>query len=88
MARLFSSEKLFSSALNDGDVIELGNRSLEIIHTPGEAPNHICILDRKDRILFSGDMLLKGPIWTHLEGGNLNDLENSFKKRLVTRIRG
>jgi len=27
----------------------------------------------------SGDILLHGPVWTHLEGGNLNDLVMSYR---------
>lgn len=66
--------------LKSGDRIDLGDRDLYVIHTPGEAADHICLLDRTDRILFCGDILLHGPVWTHLEGGNLNDLVMSYKK--------
>ena len=52
----------------------------EVIHAPGEAPDHICLLDRADRILFCGDILLDGPVWTHLEGGSLKDLVKSYRK--------
>jgi len=43
--------------VEDGDVIDLGNRKLEVIHTPGHDPNHLCYLDSKTRGLFSGDAL-------------------------------
>jgi glyoxylase-like metal-dependent hydrolase (beta-lactamase superfamily II) len=43
--------------VEDGDVIDLGNRKLEVIHTPGHDPNHLCYLDSKTRGLFSGDSL-------------------------------
>lgn len=66
--------------LTEGDRIDLGGWDLEVIHTPGEAPDHICLLDRANRILFCGDILLHGPVWTHLEGGNLNDLIMSYRK--------
>ena len=68
--------------LKEGDRIDLGNRDLEVIHTPGEALNHICLLDRFDRILFCGDLLVRGSLWTHLEGGSLKDLKESYKKLL------
>jgi glyoxylase-like metal-dependent hydrolase (beta-lactamase superfamily II) len=51
-----------------------------VIHTPGEAPDHICLLDRANRILFCGDILLQGPVWTHLEGGSVEDLVASYRK--------
>lgn len=64
--------------LQEGDRIDLGGRELEAIHTPGEAPDHLCLLDRTERILFCGDILLEGPVWTHLEGGSLEELVGSY----------
>lgn len=64
----------------DGERLNLGGEDLEVIHTPGEAPDHICLLDRAHRILFCGDILLHGPVWTHLEGGSLPDLITSYRK--------
>jgi glyoxylase-like metal-dependent hydrolase (beta-lactamase superfamily II) len=66
--------------LRDGDRIDLGGTELEVIHTPGEAPDHICLLDRREGILFCGDMLLEGPVWTHLDGGSLPDLVRSYRR--------
>lgn len=66
--------------IRPGDRIDLGDRDLFVIHTPGEAADHICLLDRTDRILFCGDILLHGPVWTHLDGGNLNDLVLSYRR--------
>ena len=66
--------------LRDGDRIDFGGWDLEVIYTPGEAADHICLLDRANRILFCGDILLSGPVWTHLEAGNLEDLVTSYRK--------
>ena len=43
--------------VEDGDNIDLGNRKLEVIHTPGHDPNHLCFMDSKTRGLFCGDAL-------------------------------
>lgn len=43
--------------LNDGNVIDLGGRHLEVIWTPGHTEGSICFLDWENRILFSGDTL-------------------------------
>jgi glyoxylase-like metal-dependent hydrolase (beta-lactamase superfamily II) len=64
--------------LQEGDRIDLGGRELEAILTPGEAPDHLCLLDRTERILFCGDILLEGPVWTHLEGGSVEELVGSY----------
>jgi glyoxylase-like metal-dependent hydrolase (beta-lactamase superfamily II) len=68
--------------LQNGERIDLGGRELEVIHTPGEALDHICLLDRVGRTLFCGDLLLHGSVWTHLEGGSLEDLMRSYRKLL------
>jgi glyoxylase-like metal-dependent hydrolase (beta-lactamase superfamily II) len=39
----------------DGMTIELGGRTLELIHTPGHALHHYCIVDRAHELIFSGD---------------------------------
>lgn len=45
--------------VTDGDLIDLGGgRSLEIVHTPGHEPAHICARDTLTGILFSGDHVL------------------------------
>ncbi len=51
-------------ALRDGEVIaveEGGVRhSLKVIHTPGHAANHLCLVLLEDALLFSGDHILNG----------------------------
>jgi glyoxylase-like metal-dependent hydrolase (beta-lactamase superfamily II) len=51
--------------LHDGDSIDLGGKTLEIIATPGHTPDSICLLDRANRLLFSGDTYYPGPIWLY-----------------------
>ncbi len=43
--------------VEDGGGIDLGERTLEVIHTPGHDPNHLCFMDSKTRGLFCGDAL-------------------------------
>jgi recombination protein RecT len=51
-------------ALADGEtlVLEGGGRrhSLNVIHTPGHAANHLCLVLVEDGLLFSGDHILNG----------------------------
>jgi len=50
-----------------GDVIELGCVRLDVVLTPPYMPGGIALLDRERRLLFTGDTVLKGTIWLHLE---------------------
>jgi glyoxylase-like metal-dependent hydrolase (beta-lactamase superfamily II) len=51
--------------LNDGDVIDLGGRQLEVFHTPGHSPGGITLLDRANRLLFPGDAVYLGPMFAY-----------------------
>ena len=53
-----------SLAVHDGFKINLGGgRTLEIIATPGHTPDAICLLDRANGMLFTGDTYYPAPIW-------------------------
>jgi len=49
-------------AVEDGDVIPLGDTELRIIYTPGHAPHHICIYETKSQGVFSGDAIGIMPV--------------------------
>ncbi len=44
--------------LADRDLVEAGDTTLEVIHTPGHAPDHICFWHGESRTLISGDLAL------------------------------
>ena len=46
--------------LHDGDQIDLGNRTLTVIHTPGHSPGHCCFYEQDRGWLYSGDLIYKG----------------------------
>lgn len=57
----------------EGERIDVGGRVLEILHTPGHAPDSICLIDRDNRILFTGDSFYLAPLYTHIPGGSFED---------------
>jgi glyoxylase-like metal-dependent hydrolase (beta-lactamase superfamily II) len=54
--------------LTEGDTVELGDRKLRVIHTPGHAPDHICLLDEAEGILFAQDQAYYGPLLIYERG--------------------
>lgn len=46
--------------LHDGDCLDLGNRNLTVIHTPGHSPGHCCFYEQEREYLYSGDLIYKG----------------------------
>ncbi len=59
--------------LHDGDVVDLGDRKLEVIHAPGHSPDSVVLLDRKNKILFTGDVYYPAPMYVYLPNSNLDD---------------
>ncbi|MFB6097244.1 MAG: MBL fold metallo-hydrolase [Haloferacaceae archaeon] len=41
--------------LSDGDRVDLGDRSVEVVHAPGHAPHQVLYHDEGDDVLFTGD---------------------------------
>jgi hydroxyacylglutathione hydrolase len=46
--------------VSDGEVIDVAGFSLEVLHTPGHTPGHICL--KADEWIFTGDLVFKGAI--------------------------
>jgi glyoxylase-like metal-dependent hydrolase (beta-lactamase superfamily II) len=48
--------------LQHGDVIDLGNRAFDVIHTPGHSPGGIGLCETKTGVFLSGDIIYDGPL--------------------------
>ena len=48
--------------LQDCDIVDLGNRHFEVIHTPGHSPGGIALWEAATETLFSGDILYDGEL--------------------------
>lgn len=47
-------------SLAHGEKLTVGDSTLRVVHTPGHAANHLCLVLEEDRLLFSGDHVLNG----------------------------
>jgi glyoxylase-like metal-dependent hydrolase (beta-lactamase superfamily II) len=66
--------------LHDGDQIELGGRTLQVIATPGHTPDSISLLDAKNGLLFTGDTYYPGPIFLYRPETDLDAYVASVRK--------
>ena len=48
--------------LEGGDIIDLGNRYFEVVHTPGHSPGGIGLFEPATGIFLSGDIVYDGPL--------------------------
>lgn len=46
--------------IHDKDCIDIGNRQVSVIHTPGHSPGHCCFYEEERGYLYSGDLIYKG----------------------------
>jgi glyoxylase-like metal-dependent hydrolase (beta-lactamase superfamily II) len=73
--------------VEDGDVIDLGNRAFEVIHTPGHSPGGIALWEERTGILFSGDIHYDGPLIEDTYHSNLVDYVASMERLLELPVR-
>jgi hydroxyacylglutathione hydrolase len=70
-------------AVDDGDIIHVGNVPIKVIHTPGHSPDSMCLLV-DDKKLLTGDTLFVGECGrTDLPGGNPKSMYNSLFNKLL-----
>ncbi len=66
--------------LQDGEVIDLGDRAFEVVHTPGHSPGGIALWERKTGTLLSGDIIYDGPLIDDCYHSDLGDYETSLRR--------
>ena len=54
-----------TKVLQDNEVIDLGDRSIQILHTPGHSPGHMCFWEKDRGYLFSGDLVYKDTLFAY-----------------------
>jgi len=69
--------------LSDGDSLVLGDRTFEVIHTPGHTDDSICLYGERDGVLFVGDApLLINSVDGTYQAGFIRALERLCSKRI------
>jgi len=69
--------------VKEGDVLEVGNMKMKVLHTPGHSPGGIClVLDGTNKVIV-GDLLFRLSIGrTDFPGGSFQTLIRSIKEKL------
>ena len=67
--------------LVDGEIIANEYYSIEVIHTPGHASNHLCYLLKDEKLLFTGDHIMDGStVVIAPPDGSMQDYIDSLAK--------
>lgn len=66
--------------LDEGDVLDLGDRVLRIFHLPGHSPGSIALFEAATGTLFSGDVIYDGALLDNLYHSEPARLEDSLRR--------
>lgn len=59
--------------IDEGDLIDIGDRHFEVLHLPGHSPGGIGLFEEATGLLFSGDAIYDGPLLDNLHHSNIAD---------------
>jgi glyoxylase-like metal-dependent hydrolase (beta-lactamase superfamily II) len=62
------------------DIVDLGDRSFEVIHTPGHSPGGIALWEETTGILLSGDVIYDGPLFSDTYQAASEDYQSSLRR--------
>lgn len=69
--------------LQDGDTVTVGGQVLEVVHTPGHTPGHVCFIHKPSKLALVGDVLFAGSIGrTDFPRGNHGALIRAIREKL------
>lgn len=71
----------------DGDIVDLGDRHFEVIHTPGHSPGGIALWEAATGILFSGDIVYDGELIEGTSGTEQRQYRASMARLLALPVR-
>lgn len=54
-----------TKTLQDKDVIDIGGRNIEVLHTPGHSPGHMCFYEKDRGYLFTGDLVYMDTLFAY-----------------------
>ena len=55
-----------SRLIDEGDVVDLGDRHFEVLHLPGHSPGSIALWEPRTATLFAGDVVYDGALYDQL----------------------
>lgn len=70
-----------SGYVEDGQKLQLGNLTCQVIHTPGHSPGHVMYYFESEKTLVGGDLIICGGVGRYdLPDSDWQELKNSIRK--------
>jgi len=54
-----------TKVLKDNDIIDIGGRMVQVLHTLGHSPGHMCFYEKDREYLFTGDLIYIGTLFAY-----------------------
>ena len=82
--KIESEPLVIDHILSDGDVLSLGEESIQVLHVPGHSPGGLAFYLPQSGLLISGDTIFNGSVGrTDLWGGDMAQLINSIREKIL-----
>jgi len=69
-----------TKTLKDLDIIDIGSRKIQVIHTPGHSPGHICFYEKERGYLYTGDLIYLGTLQAFYPSTSPIEFKQSIEK--------
>lgn len=66
--------------VEEGDTVEMGDATFEVLHTPGHSPGSVSYWCPEERVVFSGDLLFENGAPGNTRGGDPDALRKSLER--------
>lgn len=69
-----------TSYVEDGEILELGGRQLQVLHVPGHTPDATALLDAENGLLFTGDTFYDAELWLFVPETDLDAYDRAISR--------
>lgn len=66
--------------VSDGELLDLGDRKLQVLQVPGHTPDSVALLDAENGLMFTGDSFYDATIWLYVPETNFSDYGHSIDR--------
>jgi glyoxylase-like metal-dependent hydrolase (beta-lactamase superfamily II) len=72
-----------TGTIDEGAIVDLGDRAFEVLHLPGHSPGSIGLWDAASGTLFSGDAIYDGPLLDQLDDSDIPAYVTTMERLLA-----
>lgn len=80
LASYYIQPSTVTEIVEEGDVVDIGNRHFEVLHLPGHSPGSIGLWEAGTGTLFSGDAIYDGPLLDEVDGAHIPTYIRTMKR--------